>query len=129
MKSVGLIAMLLISCAVGAAQAAGKPALAAHWKAVELNEKTVSGLTLNYAADTKTVSGTSGCNRFTGGIAVDNDKLKIGPLAGTRMMRDGKMQLEAEYLAALQAAESFAVQDDILMLKGEGGEILAKFTK
>jgi heat shock protein HslJ len=104
----------------------GSP-LAAHWVAIELNGKPVSGPTLDYAIDK--VSGTGGCNTFNGPITIDDDAVQIGPLASTKMACEGKSDVETQYLAALEAARSFGVEDNILTLKSDDGRVLLKFKK
>lgn len=101
--------------------------LTARWIAVELNGKPVEGLTLDYTTDK--VSGTGGCNRFNGPITIEDDAVQIGPLASTKMMCEGKSEIEAQYFTALEAARSFVVEDDTLTLKGEDGHDLVKFKK
>jgi len=116
---------LLVS---GSGMAADTGPLVANWKAFELDGKLVDGPTLDYAEDK--VTGHAGCNRFFGPIAIaGDDKVKIGPLGATRMFCDGKMDLERSYLAALQGATTFSLEDGVLTLKGEGGEALARFKK
>jgi heat shock protein HslJ len=101
--------------------------LTASWTAIQLNGKPVDGLTLDYTTDK--VSGTGGCNRFNGPISIEDDAIQIGPLATTKMMCEGKSELESQYFAALEAARSFVVQSNILTLKAEDGHDLIKFKK
>jgi heat shock protein HslJ len=101
--------------------------LAASWTATELNGKPVDGLTFDYTTDK--VSGTGGCNRFGGPISIEDDAVQIGPLASTKMMCEGKSEIEAQYFTALEAARSFVVEGDSLMLKADDGHVLVKFKK
>jgi heat shock protein HslJ len=101
--------------------------LAASWIAIELNGKPVEGLTLDYTTDK--VSGTGGCNRFNGPITIEDDAVQIGPLVSTRMMCEGKGETESEYFAALEAARSFVLDGDMLVLKAQDGRVLVKFRK
>lgn len=101
--------------------------LAAKWIAFELNGKAVAGPTLDYAADK--VSGTGGCNQFNGPISIEDDAVQIGPLASTRMMCEGKSEIETQYFAALEAARTFVLDGDTLVLKSEDGHVLLKFRK
>lgn len=121
------LALLVITSAPASAQEDGDGFLTARWIAVELDGKPVSGPTLDYTTDR--VSGTGGCNRFNGPIAIEDDAIQIGPLASTKMMCDGKLETESAYFAALEAARSFVVQNDTLTLKAEDGHDLAKFRK
>lgn len=99
----------------------------ASWTAVELNGKPVEGLTLDYTTDK--ASGTGGCNRFNGPINIEDDAIQIGPLASTKMMCEGKSEIESQYFAALQAARSFTIDGGMLVLKDDGGKVILKFNK
>lgn len=101
--------------------------LAASWIVTELGGKPVEGLTLNYTTDK--VSGTGGCNRFSGPISIEDDAIQIGPLAATKMMCEGKSDIETQYFTALEAARSFVVEGDMLTLKADDGHVLVKFKK
>ncbi|MBY0559573.1 META domain-containing protein [Hyphomicrobium sp.] len=101
--------------------------LAASWVAIELNGQRVEGLTFDYT--TEKVSGTGGCNRFSGPISIEDDAIQIGPLAATKMACGGKSKIEMQYFLALEAARSFVVEGDVLTLKGDDGHVLAKFKK
>lgn len=119
--------LLALACSPVAAQEDDDGPLTASWVVTELNGKPVDGLTLEYTTDR--VSGTGGCNRFKGPISIEDDAIQIGPLASTKMMCEGKSDLEAQYFAALEAARSFVVQGNILTLKGDDGHDLVKFKK
>jgi heat shock protein HslJ len=130
MRYVRAIALGALVLAVGfpaMAQEDDDGPLTARWIAVELNGKPVEGLTLDYTTDR--VSGTGGCNRFNGPITIEDDAVQIGPLASTKMMCEGKSEIEAQYFSALEAARSFVAVDDTLTLKGEDGRDLVKFKK
>ncbi len=101
--------------------------LAASWVATELNGKPVDGPTLDYTTDK--VSGTGGCNRFNGPISIEDDAVQIGPIAATKMMCEGKSEVEGQYFSALEAARSFVVDGETLVLKAEDGHVLLKFKK
>src|SRR5262245_18362241 len=99
--------------------------LAASWVATELGGEPVEGLTLDYTTDK--VSGTGGCNRFSGPISIEHDAIQIGPLAATKMMCEVKSEIETQYFSALEAARSFVVEGDKLTLKADDGHVLVKF--
>jgi heat shock protein HslJ len=64
-----------------------------------------------------TVSGTTGCNRYTGQYTLDGDELAVSPLASTRMMgAEDVMEQEMAYLAALPWVASAKVIDGELVL-------------
>ncbi len=128
-KAIVVGAFVLLAAAPVLAQEDGDSdgPLTASWAATELNGKPVEGLTLDYTTDR--VSGTGGCNRFNGPISIEDDAVQIGPLAATKMMCEGKSEIEAQYFGALEAARSFVVEGDVLTLKSEDGHDLVKFKK
>lgn len=99
----------------------------ASWTAVELNGKPVEGLTLDYT--TEKASGSGGCNRFNGPISIEDDAIQIGPLASTKMMCEGKSEIESQYFAALEAARSFMIDGGMLIIKDDSGKVILKFKK
>ena len=72
------------------------------------------------------VTGSGGCNSFTGPANVSGSAITIGQLASTEMACDGPAgDVERVYLANLVAAASFTATADALTLFDEGGtEIL-----
>ncbi len=66
------------------------------------------------------VSGSTGCNRFTGQYTLDDSTLSFGPLATTeRACAPALNQQEARVLAALNAVESWSLDETgALILEG-----------
>ena len=128
LKAIAAVAALLAVAVVPvAAQEDDDGPMTARWVAIELSGKPVEGPTLDYTTDR--VSGTGGCNRFNGPISIEDDAIQIGPIASTKMMCEGKSEIEAQYFAALEAARSFVVEENVLTLRGEDGHDLLKFKK
>lgn len=74
------------------------------------------------------VSGSGGCNRFTGGWTGTAEALSIGPLAGTMMAcEEPAMAVEAAVLRHLSEARRAAIGDGRLDLVGEGGAVLLRY--
>jgi len=70
-------------------------------------------------------SGFGGCNTFNGGYDLDGDSITIGPLAATLMAcEDDKSAAEAVYLPALEAADSWTIEDGELVFSTGGEESL-----
>jgi len=91
---------------------------------------TGSEISLNFGADGQ-VSGSSGCNRYSGGYEATGTALKVGPLASTQMACDkpaGVMEQEQQYLAALQNAATFEIAGDTLTIRDASGamQVVAK---
>lgn len=83
--------------------------------------------TLEFQGDR--LAGRSGCNRYMGTWAVDDGRLRIGPLASTMMFCDGLMELEDAYLAALQGANGVTTEADRLTLLGPDRHPVAEFSR
>lgn len=74
------------------------------------------------------LSGSTGCNRYSGTYTVDGDRLEIGPVASTLMACLPPLDaLERGYLGALEAVAAWSVDADALVLVDAGGEDLLRF--
>ncbi|HUV48950.1 MAG TPA: META domain-containing protein [Actinomycetes bacterium] len=84
----------------------------------------VVGSTLTAIFTPDQVSGSSGCNTYTGGYTIDGTTLKIGPLASTMKACEDQAvnDQEQQFLAALEASTTFDQTGNILTLKAAGGE-------
>ena len=124
----GLVGSLLAGCGGDDDGDAGGPPLeGTEWTlsaGVDAPADSVPTLTLEDGR----ASGFGGCNTFTGGYELDGESITIGPLAGTLMAcEEPKMDAEAAYLPALEAADAWAVEDGELVLS-TGGEETVRFT-
>ena len=78
---------------------------------------------------TDQISGSSGCNRFTGGYTTDGSTIDIGPLASTAMACVGEaMAVEADYLARLDEAATFSIGDGTMTLSDKAGQVVLSYT-
>ena len=84
----------------------------------------VAGSTLTVVFTADQISGSAGCNTYSGGYTIDGTTLKIGPLASTmRACADQAVNdQEQQFLAALQASTTYDHTGNILTLKAAGGE-------
>ena len=72
--------------------------------------------------DGNRLSGSAGCNRFSGSYSVDGTTLKAGPLMATEMACPG-MELEQAFFKLMATPVSLTFADDgTLILTGEGGK-------
>ncbi len=79
-----------------------------------------------------TVSGTGGCNNFSGGATVGDGTIKIDPLASTRKAcesPEGVMAMESALLMALESAATYAISADKLELRTAANAIAVSLTK
>lgn len=74
-----------------------------------------------------TVAGNGGCNTFNGPYTVDGSAIAIGPLMSTKMACP-TLDQESAYLAALQAATTYAISGDKLELRDAEGALQVSFT-
>lgn len=73
----------------------------------------------------KSVYGYSGCNRFTGSYEITKNRIKIGPLASTRMMCEPmRNAIETKFLEVLSEVNSFHIQDGVLSLFKDNSTLL-----
>jgi heat shock protein HslJ len=75
------------------------------------------------------VSGSAGCNRYTGAYTRTGDRLAIGPLATTRMLCDppAVMEQERAFVSAMQAAAHVAFQGSEVWFRDVSGAIQVIF--
>ena len=65
------------------------------------------------------VSGTAGCNQFSGGYGVEGSNITIGPLMSTMMAcADELMAQEAALMAALEGAATWSVSGSTAEIRG-----------
>ncbi len=103
-----------------------------RWVATSINNGTgavqsvVAGSTVTAIfAEDGNVSGSTGCNSYSGTYKVDGSALTFGPLASTKMAcssADVGAQ-EASYLAALARVATFAFSGDHLQLRDATGAL------
>jgi putative lipoprotein len=76
--------------------------------------------------EAETVSGTTGCNRYTGPYTVDGDALEIGVLATTRMACAPPADaVELAYIAAFEQVAQWRAEDgELVLLDSDGAELL-----
>lgn len=74
----------------------------------------------------ETVSGSSGCNRYSATWSVSGAVLEVSPITGTRMAcPEPAASLETEFLTALGDAEVFVISGGELAIRSRGGILLA----
>ena len=80
-----------------------------------------AAVTLVFGTD-GSVSGSGGCNTYTGSVAISGDAITFGPLASTQMACDqAVMTQETQFFAALGASKSFKVSGSTLTMRDTGG--------
>ncbi len=119
-------------------RAAPVPALVGTpWVAIAVNNgrggvaSALAGIsvTATFGEDGR-VTGSGGCNRFSGPYALDGAALSIGRLASTRMAclePEGVGEQEAAFLAALERTTTWSIREDRLQLRDADGALQADF--
>ena len=84
-------------------------------------------VTVDFTAD-GTVSGSAGCNRYSGSYTWAGDQLSFSPLASTKMAcADDVMAQEGAFLASMQEVATFAIEGTQLTLSDGSGALLLGF--
>jgi heat shock protein HslJ len=113
----------------------GSPSVAVNlvgteWFLVELDGRPVTAATVPtlLLSDDTRASGFAGCNRYTGSYEIAADRLAFGLLAMTRMACAETMDVEQQYLAALEKTRGYRNAGDDLVLVGDSGPV-ARFRR
>jgi putative lipoprotein len=122
-----------VSVAAAAAESSAAHAvpelIGTTWRLTELGGKPAplgqdgKAATLELAMEGKRASGFAGCNRMTGAYVLTADSLRLGPFALTRMACVKGMDLEKQYVDALQHTRAYRLSADKLDLLGSDGTV------
>jgi heat shock protein HslJ len=131
---IGLGAGLLVlaACASpGSQQGGGGDLTGKVWALSQLMGKPLvagSGISAEFTADGK-ISGSAGCNRYSGTYTVSGNNITIAsPLATTMMAcEQAVMDQESAYLKALGDAKTYAVSGSQLTLSDANNTVLATY--
>jgi heat shock protein HslJ len=121
--------MLLAACASSGSQTGGGDLTGKVWALTELAGKQPAagvGISAEFGSDGK-VSGSAGCNRYSGTYTVSGNSITISSSMATTMMMcdESVMEQESAYLKALAEAKTYAVKGDQLTLTGADKTSLA----
>lgn len=105
-----------------------------YWKLVRLGESAVAPAAakqreahLILQKDGKRVVGSGGCNRFFGGVEIEDDRIRFGQLGATMMACPEGLDREREYFAALGRATRWKIEGSHLELLDAAGALVARF--
>ena len=133
--SVTVVLVLVILAGCSASQSAGAPSggtlTGQVWALTALAGKAPiqdTGITIQFSTD-GTVSGSSGCNQYSGTYTASGSSLTINtPLASTMMMcAQPVMVQESAYQAALATVKAYSVSGDKLTLFGADNKEIASY--
>jgi heat shock protein HslJ len=102
------------------------------WVVVSLNAGVApvpgSTLTAAFSSDGQ-VSGSGGCNTFSGPYQAGSNDITIGPLATTLMACEEALSTQEQvYMAALQGARAYSISGSQLVLFGGDGSETVRFS-
>ena len=124
-----VLAACVAACAPIGADDANRPIENTSWTVTSIaGASTLADArpTLAFAAD-GTVSGSTGCNQYSGAYRRDGGSLSFGGIASTLIGCDGERgRQETAFLAALNGAASWRHGPDGLLISGAAGDIVAK---
>jgi heat shock protein HslJ len=128
---VALLTLLVSACSAVSAGQSQQPDLdGTAWVLSSLPGRTPlagTAVTLQFAG--ARVSGSDGCNRFSGGYTPGKTGLQVGQLASTQMACPPDVMEQARAVtSALAESRSYRVAGDTLELLGEDGKARATFT-
>lgn len=81
-------------------------------------------ITLNFNSETKTVSGFSGCNNFSGSYTENDGQLVFGTLIATEMYCKDSSKIESVFMKALSKTTTYQLNKGKLSLASKDGEVL-----
>lgn len=141
LSATALYTTLFISCCetkkaasdTSTANSSGSEALyQKEWRLFEVqgatNSSTSKAMMLLTAGQPNKISGSTGCNRMSGSFELSGtNSIKFLPLAVTKMacLDENANDTERKFIAALEQANNWSIQNDILLLKN-GDNIVAK---
>lgn len=130
--AVAVLLTVLAGCSLVRSAEPPLPSLVgSEWVAEDLGGRGVHDRiqsTLRFDSTTR-VSGSGGCNRYTGALAEVDGTLHIGQLASTRMAcPPALLDQETRFLIALAKTARLERRDDTLTLFGADGARLATLT-
>jgi heat shock protein HslJ len=102
-----------------------------RWRPIRIGDKPVivSGQErepwIHLDAGSARVTGSGGCNRFSGGYEAGKGTLRVGPLAATKMAC-GSMDTEDAFFRALDETRRYRVKGRVLELLDGNGKVLAE---
>lgn len=109
------------------------PLRGTYWKLVRLGDNPVAAATkqrephLIFAADALRVAGSDGCNRVTGSLELDGDRLRFGHMASTQMSCVDNTDQHTRFREALRHVERYRIRGSHLELLNETGAVRARF--
>jgi heat shock protein HslJ len=129
----GTVAYLQHNAPPSNAGAVSTPLEGTHWTLTKIGGQAIAPATgrreayLQFVAQGRRVTGSTGCNRLTGAYEQAGSGLKFHPIATTMMACIGQvMTQENKFNAALRKTDSYRIRGNTLLLIGKK-KVLASF--
>jgi heat shock protein HslJ len=123
----GILILSLTACG-GANSASADPLDGTSWELMAYRKtRPIPGTTITATFEDGQVSGSAGCNSYSGSYQVNGDKITVGPTAITEMAclePEGAMEQEMTVMELLTNAQTFQVTDEQLQILRADGEAL-----
>ena len=123
-RTIALLTLMALSACAITSRDATTELPGTSWVLVDLDGgapvgETPPSVTFN---DDGSVTGSTGCNTFSGEVAIEGSELSFGPLATTRMAcaDDGASAQEAAFVAAMESVTGYTIDNEgRLVLEGD----------
>lgn len=113
-QDVGSLNLIRVSASVRQSNDNNSTLAGSSWQVEDVASGGIidrSNLTLVFG-ENGMISGSSGCNQYNGGYAVNGNKLDVGKVAGTRMAcPPALMDLEQKFLSILDDAREYSIDE------------------
>ncbi len=121
-----VFALAALAIAWPSAEPVARSGLAgSEWRVAEIEGRDAAGAgTLRFTATS--VRGKAACNSFFGSFREAGTSIKIDGITSTRMLCNGRMQLEQKFLSALSKAIAYRIESGTLLLTAADGRVLVR---
>ena len=97
-----------------------------EWRVVEIGGRKAAAGTVRFTQTS--VRGKAACNSFMGPFRETSGAIEIGDLGVTRMLCEGRMELERIFVDALARAKFYRVEDGVLVLLDAASNAILKLS-
>jgi heat shock protein HslJ len=107
--------------------------LETNWRLTKLGERLVenpvgaNAVQITLQSQNGNVTGNAGCNRMFGRYALENEMLKFDGLGGTKMFCEARMELEQDFMNALNSVMRWKIGGTTLELLDDRNAVVATF--
>ncbi len=116
------MALIVTGCAAAKTAQTSELPINTKWLLEDINGKGVIDSVESWLIfyENGKISGSGGCNNFSGSYTYKDNKIETGPLASTRMFCGPASQQEQSFFEALANPLSVKTENGLLFLEGNG---------